>query len=167
MPDASAASARFPSEYGDAGDAPLQQWSDVEEKLRKALNYWLTTIGPGGRPHVRPVDGVWVEGALCFGGSDETRWVRNLQADPTATINLGSETEAIILEGRVEHITDATNPLVAPMGPANLRKSPQYFTNGQLPEFQPFWAFRPRRAYAWSLEGFPRSATRWRFDRKQ
>ena len=164
MPDPTPTSAKFPSEYGDAGDAPLQQWSDVEEKLRKALNYWLTTIGPAGRPHVRPVDGVWIDGALCFGGSDETRWVRNLRANPTATVNLGSETEAIILEGRADYITDPDDPIVAPMGQANRSKYPQYFTEGQVSEFMPFWAFRPRRAYAWSLEGFPRSATRWRFD---
>jgi hypothetical protein len=30
---------------------------------------------PNARPHARPVDGVWVGGALCFGGSPETRWV--------------------------------------------------------------------------------------------
>jgi hypothetical protein len=33
-----------------------------------------------------------------------------------------------------------------------------------LAEFHPFWALRPRRAYAWSLEGFPSRATRWDFD---
>src|SRR6267143_3410333 len=30
---------------------------------------------PNARPHARPVDGVWVGRALCFGGSPETRWV--------------------------------------------------------------------------------------------
>jgi hypothetical protein len=29
--------------------------------------------------------------------------------------------------------------------------------------FRPFWALRPTTAFAWTLEGFPRGATRWRF----
>jgi general stress protein 26 len=160
-----ARNARFPSEYGSPGDSELLPWSYVEEKLRDALNYWVTTVNPNGRPHVRPVDGVWVDGTLCFGGSPETRWVRNLEANRAVTVNLGSEAEAIILEGEAEPVTDPAHPLAAPCAEASLRKYPQYYPDGQLPPFHPFWAFRPRRAYAWALEGFPRSATRWRFER--
>jgi hypothetical protein len=64
---------RFPEGYGVPGTrgetGERIAWSYVEEKLRLAVNYWLTTVRPGGRPHARPVDGVWVDGALCFGGS--------------------------------------------------------------------------------------------------
>jgi len=160
----SARNARFPAEYGDPGDAALVPWSQVEDKLRAALNYWVATVNPNGRPHVRPVDGVWVDGALCFGGSPETRWVRNLQTNPAITVNLGSETEAIILEGAAELITDPDHPLARPSAEASVHKYPQYYPGGEVPSFQPFWAFRPKRAFAWTLEGFPRSATRWRFD---
>ena len=164
MAEPSARKARFPTEYGDPGDSALVPWSDVEEKLRAAANYWLATVNPSGRAHVRPVDGVWVDGALCFGGSDETRWVRNLQANPAVTVNLASEAEAIILEGAAELITDPNDPLAAPTTEASVEKYPQYYTDGKVPPFQPFWAFRPKRAFAWTLEGFPKSATRWRFD---
>jgi hypothetical protein len=164
MPQPSARNARFPAEYGSPGDAALVPWSEVEEKLRAASNYWLATVGPNGRAHVRPVDGVWVDGALCFGGSDETRWVRNLQANPAVTVNLASEAEAIILEGAAELMTDPHHPLARPSAEASLHKYPQYHSDGKIPPFQPFWAFRPKRAFAWTLEGFPRSATRWRFD---
>jgi hypothetical protein len=72
-------SVRFPAAYGTPGGPDsLRSWSYVEERLRAASNYWITTVGPRARPHARPVDGVWVDGALCFGGSPETRWVRNL-----------------------------------------------------------------------------------------
>src|SRR6266540_1780909 len=102
---------RFPAEYGSpSGPDDLLSWSYVEERLRAALNYWLTTIGPSGRPHARPVDGVWVEGALCFGGSPETRWVRNLERNPAVSCHLPSDAEAIILEGVAEYVTDPTNP---------------------------------------------------------
>jgi hypothetical protein len=95
--------------------------------MRAASNYWLATVGPDGRPHARPVDGVWVDGALCVGGLPETRWVRNLMANPLVSVNLSSEAEAIILEGIAELVTEASHPLAAPsMAAASKAKSPQY-----------------------------------------
>lgn len=163
-----ASRAIFPSEYGQRGGAEdeLMPWSYVEEKLQKALNYWLSTVSAEGRPHVRPVDGVWVQGALCFGGSPEARWVRNLERGSPVTLNLGSEEEAIILEGAAELITDATHPLGTVSAVASKEKYPQYYTGEAAdaePEFQPFWCFRPARAYYWALKGFPNRATRWTF----
>ena len=160
----SATFARFPDEYGERTPDDLIPWSYVEEKLRSAANYWIATVGPNGTPHARPVDGVWVEGALCFGGSPETRWVRNLQANPAVSLNLSSEAEAIIVEGAAELITDPEHPLSKASMAANKVKYPQYFTSGVLAGFHPFWALRPRTAYAWSLEDFPSRATRWTFE---
>jgi general stress protein 26 len=161
----SAAPARFPPGYGTPDAADLLPWSYVEERLRAAPNYWLATVGPDGRPHARPVDGVWVDGALCFGGSEQARWVCNLEANPTLSVHLGSEAEAIILEGTAERVTDPSHPLAEASTAANREKYPQYFSgdNPLLAGFHPFWALRPSRAYAWSLEGFPQRATRWTF----
>jgi Pyridoxamine 5'-phosphate oxidase len=159
----SVAAVRFPPAYGTSGGPDsLRPWSDVEERMRAASNYWVTTISPGGRPHARPVDGVWVEGALCFGGSPETRWVRNLMANPAISVHLSSEAEAIILEGTAELVTDSGHPLAAPSADASRKKYPQYYSGNAMP-FRPFWTLRPTTAYAWTLEGFPRGATRWRF----
>jgi general stress protein 26 len=135
----------------------------VEERLRAASNYWLTTVGPQARPHARPVDGVWVDGALCFGGSPETRWVRNLMANPAVSVNLSSEAEAIILEGTATLVTDPAHPLAAPSMAASRAKYPQYYSGSDMP-FRPFWTLRPATAYAWTLAGFPQGATRWTFD---
>jgi hypothetical protein len=153
---------RFPDGYGTAGGPEsLLPWSHVEERMRRAANYWITTVSPEGRPHARPIDGVWVEGALCFGGSPAARWVRHLMANPSISVHLNSEAEAIILEGRAELVTDASHPLAAPSMAASREKYPQYYS-GESP-FRPFWALRPTTAYAWTLEGFPRGATRFRF----
>src|SRR5437867_1524061 len=93
-------SVRFPAAYGTPGGPDsLLAWTYVEKRIRAASNYWITTVGPDARPHARPVDGVWVDGALCFGGSPETRWVRNLMANPSISAHLSSEAEAIILGG--------------------------------------------------------------------
>lgn len=154
---------RFPAGYGSPGGPDsLRPWIYVEERMRAAANYWVTTVGPDARPHARPVDGVWVEGALCFGGSPETRWVRNLMANPAIAVHLSSAAEAIILEGTALLVTDPAHPLVAPSMAASREKYPQYCSGDATP-FRPFWALRPTTAFAWTLEGFPRGATRWRF----
>ena len=157
---------RFPAAYGTpGGEDSLLPWSYVEERLRAASNYWITTIGPHARPHARPVDGVWVDGALCFGGSPETRWVRNLMVNPSISVHLSSEAEAIILEGTAELVMDPSHPLAGPSTVASRAKYPQY-SSGDAAPFRPFWAFRPTTALAWTLEGFPRGATRWRFENR-
>ena len=153
---------RFPDGYGTpGGPESLLPWSHVEERMRRAANYWITTVSPEGRPHARPIDGVWVEGALCFGGSPQARWVRNLMANPAISVHLNSEAEAIILEGKAELVVDASHPLAAPSLAASREKYPQYYSGESA--FRPFWALRPTTAYAWTLEGFPGGATRWSF----
>src|SRR5256885_16727858 len=105
-------SVRFPAAYGTPGGPDsLLPWSYVEERLRAAANYWITTVGPPARPHARPVDGVWVGGALCFGGSPETRGGRNLLANPSISVHLSREAEATILESTARHATDTSHPL--------------------------------------------------------
>ena len=49
--------ATFPPDYGARGvegDDPAA-WATIEDKLRAAPNYWITTIAPDGRPHDRPL----------------------------------------------------------------------------------------------------------------
>ncbi len=137
----------------------LLPWSFVDERMAKARNYWVCTTRPDGRPHSRPVDGIWVEGTLCFGGGPKTRWVRNLAANPAITVHLSGENEVVILEGTADQITDPKHPLVPRVLEASRKKYPEYFSS--TPPFSPFWMLRPRVAFAWTLSGFPQSATRW------
>lgn len=155
--------AQFPPDYGARGgdaDEPLA-WGHVEQLLRAAPNYWITTVSHAGRPHARPIDGVWVDRALCFGGSPETRWVRNLQANPNTSVHLPSGDDVVICEGTAELVTDADHPLAAPSAAASKEKYPQYYTGDELPPFRPFWLLRPVVVYAWTLVGFPNRASRW------
>jgi general stress protein 26 len=158
--------AAFPPDYGARGgdgDEPLA-WEQVEQRIRDAPNYWLTTVTPGGRPHSRPVDGVWVEGALCFGGSPDTRWVRNLQANQALSVNLPSGDDVVILEGTAEFVTDPEHPLAAASTAAGKAKYPQYYSGDEQPGSRPFWCLRPGAVFAWTLQGFPNRATRWTFE---
>jgi hypothetical protein len=153
----------FPPDYGERGgaDDDPAAWATIETKLEVAPDYWLTVVRPDGRPHARPVDGVWVGGALVFGGSPETRWVRYLQQNPALSVHLPSGDDVVILEGDVELVMDEDHPLSEPSRRAQHAKYPQYFP--EVPEHRPFWMLRPSVAYAWTLEGFPNGATRWTF----
>ena len=71
---------QMPAEYGLPKDTKgLLDWSYVREQMTKAQHYWICTVTPDGRPHATPVDGLWIEDRLYFGGSPKTRWQRNLK----------------------------------------------------------------------------------------
>lgn len=160
-----ASAARFPSEYGQTPEllADLVSWEEVAERIAAAKNYLLATTTDTGRPHQRPVDGVFVEQALCFGGSPETRWVRHLEARREVSLVLPDDDQAVILEGDVELISDPDAPISVASAPANRAKYPQYFQDDAPSEFLPFWCLRPSRIYSWSLSSFPARATRFDF----
>lgn len=153
---------RIPKEYGIPKTAKgMLPWSFVDRRMASAKNYWLSTTRPDGIPHARPVDGVWMDGVLSFGGGDRTRWIRNLEANPHASVHLEQADEVVILEGKAEKVVDPNHPLADRVLEASRRKYPEYYPGtGKLP-FRPFWIFRARVAFAWTLKGFPKSATRF------
>lgn len=166
MTTPTATAAHFPADYGQTPETTAEHlpWDEVAERIAASHNYWLATTTDDGRPHVRPVDGVFVESTLAFGGSPETRWVHHLQQRPEVSASLPDDDHAVILEGAVELVTDPDHPIASAVSAANVAKYPQYYGDEQSRGFQPFWALRPRRVYAWSLTGFPKRATRFDFD---
>lgn len=156
---------RIPAEYGiPTSTKDLLDWTHVDERLRAATVYWIATAGRGGTPHVRPVDGLWHEGVLYVGGSPETRWARDLEANPRLAVHLDGGSDVVILEGEaelLEHGVDAD--LAVTLADLSNAKYPQY---GMTPEMYggpgPY-AFRPKVAFGWT--NFPRDVTRFRFDR--
>lgn len=131
-------------------------WSFVEERLAKAMNYWVCTINPDGRPHARPVWGSWVEGRLCFGGHG-VRWDKNLTANAEVSVHLESGDEVVILEGAVTRVTDMQDPLAKRAAEVSKKK---YGMGSE----GAFWALHPRAAFAWTLKSRFQDATRWRMD---
>jgi hypothetical protein len=156
--------ARVPPAYGKPGGPnDLLPWSHVEERLATARVYWIATCGAEGQPRVRPVDGLYVDGAIFVGGSPETRWVSDLEANPRVAIHLDGVDDVVIVEGVVEHLADGAPPELAErLAAASNAKFPEYGMKAADYRRPGVRMIRPRRAYAWAA--FPKDITRFRFD---
>lgn len=44
--------------------AVATEWARARGDLQDARVYWLSTVRPDGRPHVTPLLGIWLGGAL-------------------------------------------------------------------------------------------------------
>ena len=55
-----------------------------------------------GSPHVVPVDGVWLDDALYYGGSPDTVHVRTARASPWVAVHLPDPWKVVVVKGKVE-----------------------------------------------------------------
>jgi nitroimidazol reductase NimA-like FMN-containing flavoprotein (pyridoxamine 5'-phosphate oxidase superfamily) len=147
---------------GYLGSAPLP-WRWAEEQLTDARNYWVSTIGPNGRPHVRPVWGVWLDDTVQF--STGARHAANITRDPRVTVNLESGDDCVIVEGTAEAVTD--------------EKVRRTFCDAYAPKYEwdmtldlagVVYVVRPKVVLGWIAYDIAReatlfqaTATRWRF----
>ena len=97
------------ADFSSPGATPVP-WATAREALEGAGIYWLTTIRPEGRPHVTPLIGVWLDGALHFCTGAEERKAKNLADNPqcilTTGCNSADEGLDVIVEGEARHVTD-------------------------------------------------------------
>jgi len=147
---------------GYLGAAPLP-WRWAEEQLAGARNYWVTTIGPHGRPHVRPVWGVWLDDTVQF--STGARHATNLARDARVTVNLDSGDDCVIIEGRGEATTDEARRQAFVDA-----CSPKYGWSMTLEFVDVLYMVRPHVVLGWIARDIARestlfgaTATRWRF----
>jgi hypothetical protein len=150
---------RIPPGYGIPKDKKgLLPWSYVTERMARAMQYWVSTVSPHGRPHATPVDGLWLDDRLYFGGAPETRRNRNLAANPAVCVHLDSAVEVVILHGDA-HLRKPDHALAVRLAEASTQKcgyapKPEDYETGGVP------VFHPRVVIAWKQ--FPKDATRWR-----
>src|SRR5436190_22327857 len=91
--------------YGVPADKKgMLPWSHVTERMNEAQNYWVCTVGSNHEPHATPVWGLWLDDHLYFGGSATTRRQRNLAASPAVCIHLESDSDVVILHGKVHRL---------------------------------------------------------------
>jgi len=152
--------------FGGYLDPVRLPWSWAVKRLVTARNYWIATTRPGGRPHTRPVWGVWLEGAFYF--STGSLAAENLRRSSEITVHLESGSETVIVEGMAEPVEDAA--LVELAVAAYNEKYHWDVDPHDMPG--PLYAVRPRVAFGWVSDdtggdrgaAFHGTATRWRFD---
>jgi nitroimidazol reductase NimA-like FMN-containing flavoprotein (pyridoxamine 5'-phosphate oxidase superfamily) len=151
---------KIPAEYGiPKNNKGLLSWSHVAERMTQAMHYWICTVDTKGRPHVTPVDGLWLNDRLYFGGSPQTLRNRNLAANPAVSVHLDSSDDVVILQGDAS-LQTPDHELAVQLSRASAEKygyapKPEdYQTSGVR-------VFRPNTVFAWKQ--FPKDVTRWQF----
>ncbi len=69
--------------------AVAAEWATALADLQGAEVYWLSTVRPDGRPHVTPLLGVWLDGALYFCTGPSERKAKNLAQNPNCVLTTG------------------------------------------------------------------------------
>ena len=140
-------------------------WKWARSRLAKARSYWVATANAAGRPHSRPVWGVWFEDAFYF--STGSQAVTNLAANPQITVHLESGSEVVIVEGTAGLLADSAlrRRVVADYN----AKYDWDMDPDDLPG--PLYEVRPQLVFGWVMDesgldggaAFHTTATRWRF----
>jgi nitroimidazol reductase NimA-like FMN-containing flavoprotein (pyridoxamine 5'-phosphate oxidase superfamily) len=154
--DPTAETLDLPGAYGEA--TTTLDWASVQDRLEQAERYWLATTRSDGRPHVIPIDGIWLDDTWYFGGAPETVHQRSVKENPNLVMHLEDPMAAVIVEGEAEWLTpsieDAKRLSEASKAKYGYAPSPEDYTSG-------VWGLKPRRVLAWNK--FPKDATRFLF----
>ena len=153
----------IPAAYGVASATEHVDWAHIENRLTVDRVYWIATVGPTGRPSVRPIDGVYVDGALYVGGSPETRWVQDLDGNPNVCVHLASVDDVVIVEGEAQRLTTMDRDLAERLAAASNAKFPEYRQTVKVYMARGAIAILPRKVVSWS--DITRNPTRFRFAR--
>jgi PPOX class probable F420-dependent enzyme len=138
----------------------LLPWSWAADRLTTSHDYWVATVWPDGRPHVSPVWGAWLDDAAWFSAGGRSRKSRNLARDPRAVITTDNPLEPVVVEGRVERVSDPR--AVRAFADAVNAKYETEFSVDFFTENACF-RLRPDRAFGLTEADFTGSPTRWDF----
>jgi nitroimidazol reductase NimA-like FMN-containing flavoprotein (pyridoxamine 5'-phosphate oxidase superfamily) len=95
-------------------DAAPREWAEVSRHLNGAEVYWISTVRPDGRPHVTPLLGVWLEGALYFCTGPDERKAKNVARNPDCVLTTGcnalDEGLDVVVEGEPSRASRSARP---------------------------------------------------------
>ncbi|MFF0817620.1 pyridoxamine 5'-phosphate oxidase family protein [Rhodococcus sp. NPDC003318] len=154
-----------------APGAVAVSWEWALQLVVDAGIYWLTTVRSDGRPHVTPLIGVWMDGALFFCTGVGERKARNLVTDRAVAVTTGSNSYAegfdVVLEGTAEVVRD-TATLYRVSDAYVWKYGEQWRFHVTAEGFRggggPAVVYRVAPATAFGFGRDPFSQTRWRFD---
>ena len=146
----------FPPGYVDK-PASYLTWDWVVEQLTTSKHYWLCSVrpptpeAPGGRPHVVPRWGVFLDNKFYYDGSPETRHARNIIENPHITLNLESGSQAIFMEGTTRPAGKPSAALGKKLSEAFKKYKELGYTPGPKSwDEGGLYVFTPRQCIAWS-----------------
>ncbi|HEX5415622.1 MAG TPA: pyridoxamine 5'-phosphate oxidase family protein [Chloroflexota bacterium] len=153
--------------YGIPNDeSGLLPWSWVTERLENEPLIWMSTTRPNGRPHVKPVWGVYVDDTLYIETGPVSRGGRNLASNPAIAVHVQRGEDVVIVEGEAEPAFALPPDSAARIAAAVDRK---YGKSGYHPTPEQYerdgsglYRIRPRAVFAWS--DFLKDPTRWVFE---
>jgi pyridoxine/pyridoxamine 5'-phosphate oxidase len=149
-----------PALYGLKPRKQYLPWSHARERLERSRNYWICTARPDGRPHSIPVWGFFVDDALYFGTSRDSRKARNLERNAAVSIHVESGDDVVIVEGEAQEIPQSDKQTFSKLDAASKTKYKMPLM--VVPE-SVLYAVRPRVVLSWTEKDFPNNATRWEF----
>jgi len=85
------------------------EWVQGRRDLEEAELYWLSTVRPDGRPHVTPLLGIWLDGALYFCTGSDERKAKNLEQNQQCILTTGSNNLDgldLVVEGEAAKVSD-------------------------------------------------------------
>jgi hypothetical protein len=145
----------LPKEYGRA--TRKLAWATVRAELEQATHYWIATSRADGRTHMVPVDGLWLDDVLFYGGSAQAVHYRNVLANPNVVVHLPDPVKAVIVEGDAR-LANPSPALAQRLAAASQAKCGYGQDAGG---YQGALGVYPRRVRAWTA--FPKDATGFRF----
>ena len=135
----------LPSSYGSPNR--LLDWESVEQRLVDSPRYWVATVRRDGRPHVVPVDGIWLDGGCYFGGDPATVHIRNLRRDGRTTLHLEDGESAVIAEGVAEWMTPAETVAQRLAAAATAKYG---YSQSAASYLAGVWRLQPMKVLAWT-----------------
>ena len=94
----------------DGYGSPEIAWNDVQEHLATPggveMIAFLGTVRPDGRPHAAGVGPVWFNGDYYLACSLGSRKIKNLMANPNATLSIHVPAFDVTMEGIVSLVDD-------------------------------------------------------------
>ena len=139
----------------------LLDWSWAVERLERSHDYWVGTTWPDGRPHLTPVWGAWLDDAVWFSCSGNSRKTRNLQRDPRCSVATDNPYEPVVVDAVAERISDAT-AIRSFTDAVNAKYETDYGVD--FFEGNALFVGRPQSVFALDEADFAGSPTRWRFE---
>ncbi len=148
----------IPPGYGVATDADgLLAWETVATAVAGAEIYWLATLLPSGGPHLVPLHATALDGHVFLSGDEQSRWYRNLGADPRIQVGIEHDELQVMVRGRATHETIEGDRL------QQVSESLQSKYGFSFDQPLPMWVVAPDTVLAFEPARFASSPTRFRF----